>query len=295
MIIGATGMLGSSIYLTNTNHELIGTYLGEKPNSSKIIKLDITKEENVKKVINNYQPEAIINTAAITNVDLCEKNRKLAENVHILGTKYLVAAAEECNSYFLYISTDSVFDGIKGNYNEKDKPRPLNVYAQTKFEGEKETLKYQNSSVIRTNIYGYNWLNKESIAEWIINTLKKEKKINLFRDVYFTPILVNNLSQALLEIVERKLKGIFHIAGAENVTKINFGKKIAELWNLDEELIEPISIYDLNLKADRPLKPTLDITKCQKILRTKLLNLEEGLKLFRKLADLGYLERLRNL
>jgi len=295
LTIGGTGMLGSSIMLTNTKHELWGTYLGEKPKSNNIIELDITDEKWVKKIIKEINPDAIIHTAAITNIDLCESKPAFAKKVHIEGTNHLLRISKELGIYFLYISTDSVFDGNKGNYSEEDAPNPLNVYGKTKFDGETITLNYDNSSVIRTNIYGHNWLPKQSIAEWIRNTLKEEKEITLFKDVYFSPILVNNLTDVLIEIIERRLKGLYHVAGPEGITKLEYGKIIAEVYNLRKDLIKSISISQLNLKAPRPLNPTLNCSKIQAEIDTRLLNVREGLLHFKELENLGYLKKLKEL
>ena len=294
LVIGGTGMLGASIMHLNALHELFGTFLGRKPKLHKFFELDITKKNQVKKVIYKVVPDAIIHTAAITNVDLCQKNPDLARKVHVAGTSNLVKIAKKKGTYFIYISTDSVFDGKKGNYTETDTPNPINVYAQTKFEGELEALKYENSCVVRTNIYGYNWLPKESIAEWIIKTLKDGKKIDLFKDVYFSPILVNNLAEILIEVIEKNSSGIYHIASPESITKLEFGRLIAKLYNFNNDLINPISIFDLNLIAPRPLKPTLNCSKVQKVINTKLLNVENGLKLFKEIKTSYYLEYLKN-
>lgn len=295
LTIGGTGMLGSSIMLTETTHDLYGTYLYQKPKSTKMKELDITDEKWVEKILNEINPDAIIHTAAITDVDLCEKKPDFARKVHVDGTRNLVRYARELKAYFLYISTDSVFDGVKGNYKETETPNPMNVYAKTKFEGEVETLKYINSSVIRVNIYGYNWLPKQSIAEWILNTLKKKEPIKLFTDVYFSPILVNHLTEFLFEIVERKLKGIYHVSEPEGISKFNFGRLLAKIYNLNRNLIVPISISSINLKAFRPLNPTLDCSKIQQETNKRLLNAQEGLLFFKKIGNSNYLNKLKNL
>ncbi len=295
LTIGGTGMLGASLMLVETSHKMNGTYFGEKPQSKNMVELNIVDEDWVNKIIRKFNPDAIIHTAAITNVDICEQKPDYARKVHVHGTKNLVQIAKEMDIYFLYISTDSVFDGSKGNYSENDKPNPLNIYAKTKYDGENVVLNYSNSSIIRTNIYGYNWLPKNSIAEWILDTLMKNKTINLFRDVFFSPILVNNLTEALIEIVERNLTGIYHIACPEGVSKLNFGRKLAKIYELNEELINPISISELNLKAPRPLNPTLNCSKIQRKIKTKLLNVREGLYSFKNIGISGYLEKLKAL
>ena len=288
-------MLGSSIVLAESSHTIAGTYLWKVPKSKNFIKLDITDMDWIEKVLIDFNPDAIIHTAAMTNVDDCEKDPDYAKLLHVDGTKNILEISKEMGTYFVYISTDSVFDGMKGNYVEDDKPNPLNTYAKTKYHGEQITLGHKNTVVIRTNIYGYNWLDKQSIGEWILFSLRDNKKINLFHDVYFCPILVNNLTEILIEICEKRLTGVYHIAGVECVSKLEFGRRIAKIFELNEKLIKPISISELNLLAPRPLKPTLNCSKIQKETETKLLSVNEGLKCFKKLENSGYLDRLKNL
>ncbi len=295
LIIGATGMLGSSIMLSKTLDDLWGTYLGGKPKSRKILELDITDSQQVRSVIKEVSPAAIIHTAAITDVDLCENKPDFAQKVHVMGTKNLLSLAQELKSYFIYISTDAVFDGKEGNYAENHQVNPLNVYAKTKYEGEKITAKYNFSSVIRTNIYGFNWLPKKSIAEWILSTLRAGEKIDLFKDVLFSPILVNDLTEILLQLVHRELRGLYHVAGANSVTKLSFGMKIAEIFELSLNLINQVSISDQKFKAPRPLNPTLNCSKIQKSLGQLLPTVEAGLLHFKNLEINGYPNRLKEL
>ncbi|HME54284.1 MAG TPA: SDR family oxidoreductase [Candidatus Lokiarchaeia archaeon] len=293
MIVGCTGMLGSSIMLAETNHQLFGTYVGDKPRSKNIHEMDITNSAQVIRTVEKFKPEAIINTAAITNVDLCEEKPDIARSLHVEGTKNLVDIARKMDLYFLYISTDSVFDGNKGNYSELDDVNPPNVYAQTKYEGELEALAYDNASVARTNIYGLNWLPKESIAEWILHSLRLQKEITLFEDVSFTPILTNFFADVLFNMIEKRVTGIFHVAGTESITKLDFGLKIASIYGVNPDCIRPISISEFNFKAPRPLNPTLNCTKIQETLRLDLMNVEQGLRLFKDLETGEYALKLK--
>lgn len=293
MIVGCTGMLGTSIMLAETSHQLFGTYVGEKPRSKKTYEMDITNPTQVIKIVEKTKPDAIINTAAITSVDLCEEKPDLARNLHIEGTRNLVDIARKKDLYFLYISTDSVFDGNRGNYTEQDDVSPLNVYAQTKYEGELEALAYDNASVARTNIYGLNWLPKESIAEWILHSLQQKKEITLFEDVSFTPILTNFFAEILLKMIENKVTGLFHVAGTESITKLDFGLKIASIYGLPSDCIKPISISRFNFKAPRPLNPTLDCTKIQETLGMDLMDVEQSLNLFKELESGDYALKLK--
>lgn len=295
LIGGSTGMLGSSMMLSNTKHELWGAYLGDKPKAKNNVELDISDALWVNRVLNEIKPDVIINTIAITNVDLCEEKPEFARKIHVLGTKNLLEYAKEKKIYFLNISTDSVFDGNRGNYTEEDTPNPLNMYAKSKLEGDILTLQYPNTAIARTNIFGFNWLKKQSIAEWIIDTLKKKKELKLFKDVYFTPILTNILADLLFKMAEKGIQGLYNVTGSESISKLEFGYRIAKIYNLDSSLIKPSSIRDIGLKAIRPLIPTLVCSKIEKLLKVKLPNVDENLQTYQKIESTDYLARLKNL
>ncbi len=294
LIIGCTGMLGTSIMLQDTAHELRGTYVGLIPKAKNILELDITKINSVRAIIEKEKPDAIINTAAITNVDACEEHPDLAYKLHVEGTMNLAISAKEHRIYLLQISTDSVFDGIKGNYDESDSVNPLSVYSKTKYQSELKALEYENACVVRTNIYGLNWLPKESIAEWILNSLRGKKQITMLKDVFFTPILTNHLGEILMKMVESNLQGLYHVAGSECISKLDFSYKIASLYQLDTRFIKPISINELKLKAVRPLNPSLKCEKIQKDLKIQVPNVDQGLIYFKKLESGAYFKKVKD-
>lgn len=258
--------------------------------------MDITNQSRTFKAVLKIHPELIIHTAALTDVDYCEEHPVEAWNLNVEGTRNLAAAAEMVNAKFIYISTDSVFDGKKGMYTEEHPPNPLNYYARTKLEGEKVLSEFDlDYSIIRTCIYGWNMQKKSSLAEWVVDSLQNKKKITMFKDVFFSPILVNNLSEAIFEVYERDIKGVLNVAGSERCSKLRFGEKIAEIFDLDESYIEPIRIEDFKkFKAPRPKDVSLDVSKAEKMLRTKLLDVEGGVIWMRELLQKGYVRELKS-
>jgi dTDP-4-dehydrorhamnose reductase len=297
LITGGSGLLGSNLAMMMENKFAAHAVVNEhqmKFKTCQVHQLDITKGKEVLNVVKRINPQWIIHTAALTNVDYCEVNREHAWKINVGGTRNIVAAAEKLHSKIVYISTDSVFEGAKGMYTEEDLPNPLNFYALTKLEGEKIVCKCNVPHIIiRTNIYGWNAYDKSSIAEWILTSLRDGKKLTLFSDAFFTPTLVNNLSDVIIEMLRKDLSGLFHVAGSERCSKLQFGLSLAEVFHLERNLIEPITLSKKNLTAKRPMDPSLSSEKIKTEIETNLLNVEEGLKAFKNLYDTGYVKELR--
>jgi dTDP-4-dehydrorhamnose reductase len=298
LITGGSGLLGGNLaMMAREKFEVYATYYRHPIKIKKCItlSLDIRNQRETFRAITKIRPELIIHTAALTDVDYCEEHPEEAWSLNVGGTMNLAMAAENIGAKFVYISTDSVFDGKKGMYTEEDYPSPLNHYAKTKLEGENILGKFDlNYSIVRTCIYGWNMQKKFSLAEWVINELHNKKKLAMFTDVFFSPILVNNLSEAIFEIYERDISGLLNVAGSERCSKFHFGKKIAEVFFLDGSYIEPISIDDYKgFKAPRPKDVSLDVSKAKRKLRTKLLNVEEGLVWMRELLQKDFVKELK--
>jgi dTDP-4-dehydrorhamnose reductase len=297
LITGGSGLLGSNLVKLMVDKFAVHTIVWRhqvKFKNCQVYQVDITKEDNLLKLVKNINPWCCIHTAALTDVDYCETHRDEAWKINVEGTRNVVNVAEKINSKIIYISTDSVFDGKKGMYTEEDPTNPQNFYALTKLEGEKVIhaagVPY---IIIRTNIYGWNAQKKLSIAEWMLNSLLEKKKLTLFSDIFFTPILVNNFSYVMIEMLEKDISGLFHVAGSERCSKLQFGLVLAEVFGLDADLIEPILSTDKKLVAKRPCDPSLSIEKIKKKVKTRLFNVKEGLESFKNLYDRGYVEELK--
>lgn len=296
LITGASGLLGANVALTASKKKDLEVYATYKSHPVRINKcrtfyLDITHKKEVEQSMLKINPDFVIHTAALANVDQCQQYKREAWVINVSGTENLVEAVEKINSRLVYISTDSVFDGRRGWYTEKDRPNPLNYYAKTKLAGEKIVEgRNGNHTIIRTNIYGWNITGKFSLAEWVIDGLKNRKTLTMFKDVFFNPILVTNLAEALLEVCQKNLSGTFHIAGSEKCSKLVFAEEIARIFKLNRDYIRSVNMSEINLNAPRPRDSSLNITKMEKVLNTKLLNVKEGLAWMKKLQENGYLK-----
>lgn len=276
LITGCSGLLGNNLlYYFKNYFQILGLFNSNKININGVLtkKCNILDKNSIREIFNSFQPEVIIHCAALSDVDLCEINESLSEKINVSATKYLVEASNP-DSIFIYISTDSVYDGIKGNFSEEDNLNPLNYYGITKLRGEKETLKKEKSVVLRTNFYGWNILQKQSIIEWIIINLRSKQKINCFNDAIFSSMYTFDLAKIIQLIIKKELNGIYNCGASNYLSKYEFAKKVAEIFNFDQRLINPISIDEFLFKAKRGKNQSLDITKIQKDLDYKIDSME---------------------
>jgi len=292
-------MLGSNLALIAHEElalEVVGVDLvaGLAQPGVETLILDLSDEPLVQEILGSKRPSLIIHCAAMTDVDRCQAEPASADELNVGVTSILARCARELDIQMVYISTDAVFEGIEGGYSEDDTPAPVNIYAESKLAGELAVMaESAGNLVIRTNIYGWNLVNKSSLAEWILGKLEAGEHVPGFTDVFFTPILANDLSDALFELVEQHACGVLHVAGSQACSKFDFATMLAEVFGLETSLVEPVSIHDSQLKAPRPVNTTLNIDKASQWLERTLPDVRTGLARFRELRDSGFLGRLR--
>ena len=285
-ITGASGMLGTALVSKlSKSHKVFATSrnkgLEEKNIEWDCFDLTDTKTLNI--WLNKIKPELVIHCAAIVNVDLCEENFGLATALHVESTEVLLKYISFTNGRLIYISTDSVFNGKKlGSYNETDSTNPLNIYARTKLQAEKLVQSFDNGLVLRTNIIG--WTNKgnNSFFEWLLKNLIDYKPLNLFHDVYFSPLSVEGLSLIIENIVLNPIFGLYHSASSDNISKYDFGIKISEVFQLSASNINSVSVDTMNFKAIRPKNMALNSSKISLALEYDLPSVIDSIKLMRR-------------
>ena len=264
-VTGASGMLGSALIThLSKSYRVFATSRG-KGVEGKNIKwdcFDLTDITLLNEWLETIKPDVVIHCAAIVNVDLCEDNVKLATKLHIETTEVMANYLDSNGGRLIYISTDSVFDGEKqGAYSESDLVSPLNVYAKTKIMGEKSAQSMNNGLVLRTNIIGWTQEDKTSFAEWVLNRLNDNAPLNLFYDVYFSPLTVYDLSLIIEKIIEKPILGLYHCGSRDNISKYDFGKKMAEIFQLSDSNINRVSVDSMDFKASRPKNMALNSDK----------------------------------
>jgi len=247
-------------------------------------KLDLANIEELKRLLDKEQPDCIIHTAAMINVDLCEKEPRQAMLMNGQVTEELAKIADSNGCRIVYISTDAVFNGDKnGAYTERDEVDPVNVYGKSKLAGENAILKTNNNGIVfRTNIFGRNIQSKVSFAEWVYNSLSSQEKITMFYDVVFTPIYIGYLAHLIDLAIEKEMFGLYHAAGGEICSKLDFGKALATHFSFLTETITPISVDEFSFTARRTKNMALDSSKIASELNFTLPGLGDSLNLFKK-------------
>ena len=287
LITGGSGFLGSNIVrMAAKDFEVYATYNSHpfKIRGCKFVPLDIRDRQQALSMFEEIKPVLVIHTAALADVDYCEGHADEARMTNVRGTENVALAAKKINAKMVYISTDSVFDGKKGMYVEEDAPCPLNVYAMTKLGGEEKVQHWlPDGIIIRTAFYGWGPSDKAGLAEWVVSSLRQGKTLKMFTDVFFSPIFIDNLVEAMIELYRSGVHGIYHVGGRERCSKYAFGQEIARVYGLDKSLIQPSSIAEVDLRAPRPKDISLDITKISGVINTRLFNVKEGIARFKDL------------
>jgi len=287
LVTGASGLLGSKIVnCAERNFTVVPTH-GTNPLQSKSIKLNVVNLEEVLTIFQKFKPNMMVHAASETNVDKCEIEKEHAWKVNVEGAMNIAFACNKIGAKLVYISTDYVFDGLKGYYNEEDKPNPINYYGVTKLEGEKKVIQHcQDYVILRTSVlYGWHpW--KQNFVTWVINQLKQNKEIAVVQDHFNTPTLADNLAEMSTEALQKDLHGVYHASGSERISRYDFAVQIAKTFNLDTSLIKPIEMSQLtSWVAKRPKDSSLNTNKIRKQLKTQPLNITQGLKLMREEAE----------
>ncbi|RRD27106.1 dTDP-4-dehydrorhamnose reductase family protein [Fusobacterium canifelinum] len=279
LILGSNGMLGSVLcnYLLKKGYNIIGidriVIKNEKENY-KFYQLDLLDFIEVEKIIFQETPDIIINTAAIVNLNLCQENYELAKLLHVDLNKKILDLNRKIPFKFIYISTDSVFDGTKSNYTEEDEVMPLNNYAKTKFLGEEEVKKMKDYIVIRTNIYGYS-NEQNSLLKWVYNELNNDKKIFGYENVIFNPVSVYQLTDAISILIQKDFKGTLNIVSGKPISKFEF-LEIIERYLKKKNLVQKSLLEDENSNIKRPKNTVLSTKKMEDIIGKKY-KIEDGI------------------
>ena len=278
-------MLGNNLaYYFRNKYEVLGLYLSHPVTIEGIQtqKADILAGGSLQKMVQDFSPDIVIHCASLANIDFCEKNKELTDRVNVFGTKTVVESIKDDKIKLVYISSDSVYDGCKGNFSEADPVNPKNHYGLSKYKGELEALIKDNCLILRTNLFGWNIQKKQSIAEWILNELTQKRQIAGFVDVYFSSIYTFTLAQVLDRAIELNLTGLFNCGSCTSLSKYEFAIQIADCFNLDKDLIKPISIDHYNFKAKRGKNLTLNVNKLQNTLNDNLPSIRESIGAFYK-------------
>ena len=301
LITGASGLLGINLAIELARkHTVIGTVnqhgLDQAVVPFDVIQVDLLQQGAVEQTLETSLPDWVIHCAALANLDACEMDPQLAVQMNTELPAQLAIHVARGGARLLHISTDSVFDGARGNYTEEDIPNPPGVYSRTKLDGEQAVLQANPQALVaRVNLFGWGITGKRSLAEFFYNHLEAGQVVQGFTDVFFCPILANDMAFLIEAMFKNDLTGLYHLVGAEGLSKYAFGVAIARRFGFDENLVRPASVFAAGLKAVRSPNLILRTDKLTAGIHQKMPDLASGLDRFFNLYQQGYPQFLQSL
>lgn len=292
IITGSNGLLGQSLLKLLLNYkddfEVFG-FSKDKNRSGRqdftYVSIDITNQENLKNTIHNIKPDFIINTAAMTQVDVCENNKEACDLLNVSVVKWLTEISSVLKIHLIHLSTDFIFDGKKGYYKETDTPNPLSYYGLSKLKAEEILINSNiDFSILRTIlVYGKVFeMSRSNIVLWVKSSLEQGKEITIVDDQFRMPTFVDDLALACKITMDKNAKGIYHISSNKLLSVYEIAQQVAQVFELDKRLIKPISSTTLNQTAPRPPKTGFDLTKTNKELEFYPKSFTEDLQRFKE-------------
>jgi dTDP-4-dehydrorhamnose reductase len=292
LITGSNGLLGQKLVKLLANKDgivLLATSKGKNRISNQsgytYKSLDITNQLEVEAIFDEFKPDTVINTAAMTNVDACESDKVLCWDLNVNAVKYQIKAAEKHQSHYIHLSTDFVFDGEAGPYKETDQPNPLSYYGESKYEAEKLVQKANTKWSIARTIIVYGMvedMSRSNIVLWAKEALEKGNPLTIVDDQFRSPTLAEDLAMGCWLIAEKQATGIYHISGKDVMSIIELVNRVADFYGLDKSIISPIKSSSLNQAAKRPPKTGFILDKAINDLDYSPCSFEEGLAILDK-------------
>lgn len=296
LITGSNGLLGQklvNLFSNIGNYEVFALSRGSDRNETSIkytyYNIDITNSKKLVDLINSLKPHFIINCAAMTNVDECQKEKEKCDLINVEAVKILVNCARENNTHLIQISTDFIFDGNNGPYKEEDEPNPINYYGLSKLKSEdiiiSSEIKY---TILRTIlVFGIvDNMSTNNIVLFVKKALENKQEVTMVDDQYRMPTFADDLAQACLLSIQNLANGVFHISSSELLSVYEMAIQIAKVFELDASLINRISTSQLNQLAKRPPKTGFDLEKSQKILNFPQLPFINRLQAFKNQLEM---------
>ncbi len=290
LITGSNGLLGQNLVkkLLNKNTYIVyGVSRGENRNKIEsgftYFNVDLTDRDEFTKLVNSVQPDFIIHTAAMTNVDTCELNKKACDIINIDAVKTLIDLCELNNIHLIHLSTDFIFDGKKGYYKESDKPNPVNYYGLSKLKSE-NLIRYSKIryTILRTIlVFGITNELKNNIVLWVKNSIENKQQINVVTDQLRMPTFVDDLVYACLYAIDNGVEGVFNVSSNTLLSIYDMSLEIADVFKLDKTFINPIPTSLLNQPAKRPLKTGFNLNKSFSQLNLPSHSFSQNLQVFK--------------
>lgn len=283
LVLGASGLVGSKLLAGLRQvggFEVYGTYC-HRPRAG-LLAADIAHGEQVSALFRALRPDIVVLTAALTNVDYCEEHPDEARAINLGGTQAVQAACGERGAKLVFLSTDYVFDGENGPYDEQSVPHPINYYGRTKLWGEEVVRQLPNHLIIRSTVV-YDWdPDSKNFLMQLVNRLRVRQPLQVPCDQIGTPTLAGNLAATIARLVVHGRSGTYHVAGTDRLSRFEFAHRAAKVLGLDPSCLIPVETAQLQQKARRPLKAGLIVAKASAEPGVRLLSTSEGLAMVLK-------------
>ncbi len=295
LIFGVSGLTGYKIAkLAEESYDVHGTYNQRFLSLENCIvhKVNLSNKDEVYKIFLSVNPDLVINTTALHNVDYCEEHNGQAIDVNVTAVKRLREDAERFGCKLIHISTDYVFDGNNNKpYVESDQASPISFYGKSKLDGEK-ILEGSRHIVVRPSVV-YGWTPLElagntsssgkpmNFALWVLTKLNKKEPIKIVTDQFASATLADSLAESILKIAESNKSGLYHVSGLSCESRYDFTIKLAEKFGYDTSLVSPTTSASFVQKAKRPSYSCLDCQRAIQEFGLKLLTTEEALDIMK--------------
>jgi dTDP-4-dehydrorhamnose reductase len=259
VVTGGSGMLGHNLMrLARKQHEVWGSFHnhGVDIPGCRMFALDLADGPRARDQLGSIKPDVVVHTAAMTDVDECERDVDSARRINAEGTGVAAGASEDLGAHFVYISTDYVFDGERGDYSEQDSPAPVNRYGESKLAGE-EYVRQRCSKglILRTTLYGLKMPPRRGMIETFVKALHDRRALTRFADQFFTPVYTGQFSEIILRLVDLGACGLLHVGG-EKISRLAFAQRVADVFAPGVS-IQPVPFKQIEGIARRPRDSSL--------------------------------------
>jgi len=303
LVTGASGLLGLNLALEAAKDHTVFGQVNSHPlrfSPFTVLEADLLAPgggdcgATLDRLLEQAQPDWVVHCAALAIVDACEADPAQAQKLNTEVPGKLAELVARGGARLVHISTDAVFDGQRGGYIEEDEPNPLGVYARTKLDGERAVAQANPQAIIaRVNLHGWSLSGKRSLSEFFFYNLQAGRQVLGFTDVFFCPLLANDLAHILIKMLAADLSGLYHVVSSECISKYDFGIALARRFGLEERLITPSSVTGGGLKATRSPNLTLRTEKLANALRQPIPGISTGLEGLYTLYQQGYPQKLK--
>jgi dTDP-4-dehydrorhamnose reductase len=299
LITGASGLLGASLAIAAAERYRVVAIVnrhrfGHPGVMSEAI--DLRTRGAVASCLDHHRPDVVVHLAAQTNVDRCEERPQEAYDLNVALTREICDWVKGEDATLVFMSTDSVFDGIAGDYTEESPTKALTCYAATKLEAEAVVRRHvERHLIIRGCFYGWGPQQKQSLGEWILGRLRDNLAVPAYEDAIFTPLLNNSLAAVILNLCATDATGTFHVGSADRMSKYAFARLVAERFGMPADLVRPTVLANAGRSARRPLNTSLKVEKVSRQLGIAMPTIESDIDQFWHLAEQGYPAFLKGL